>query len=153
MFYLDHAYQKLITTFADNAKDLDIIMPTYNLLQYGDNYSMTLGNLWNHYRNEINDDRNINDAGNYRTNNNKTTSKSFEYKTKIIWSTPDYNTRLNAELVVPLKYLSNVWTSLGLPLINCEISEISRTSKEAANPGANSPVPARETTLTTGATL
>ena len=41
-------------------------------------------------------------------NNNKTKkSKSFQYKTKLIGSTPDDNNILDAEAVVPFKYLSN----------------------------------------------
>ena len=32
----------------------------YNLLEYSDSYSMTLGNLWNDYRDEINDSKNEN---------------------------------------------------------------------------------------------
>ena len=76
---------------------------------------MTSGSLWNYYRNEVNDDTNEDhDAGNYGINNKKTTaSKSFEYKTKIIGITP--------ETVTPLKYLSNFYRSLYLPLTNCEI--------------------------------
>ena len=55
-------------------------------------------------------------------NNNKTiASKSFEYKTKIIGRTPDNNDTLDTEIVVPLKYLSNFWRFLNLPLINCGI--------------------------------
>ena len=71
---------------------------------------MTSGSLWNYYRNGVNDDANKNnDAGNYRIDNNKTTtSKPSEYKTKVTGSVPDKNSRLNAEVVVPLKYLSNV---------------------------------------------
>ena len=49
------------------------------------------------------------------------TSKSFEYKTEIIGRTPDDNNMLNAEVVVPLKYLSYFWRFLDLLLINCEI--------------------------------
>ena len=50
---------------------------------------MTSGSLWNYYRDEVNDDANENNAGNYRIDNSKTvTSKSFEYKTTIIGSTP-----------------------------------------------------------------
>ena len=46
----------------------------------------------NCYRDEVNDDANENKIVNYRTMNNKTiTSKSFEYKAKIIGSTPDDN--------------------------------------------------------------
>ena len=125
-------------------------MPMYNLLEYSDNYSITSGSLWNFYRDEINYSANENnDANNYRINNNKsTTSKSFEYKTKIIRRTPNDNNVLDAEVVVPLKYLSNFWRSLDLPLINCErelylkwskncvISEISRTFR-AFDPKVN----------------
>ena len=50
-----------------------------------------------------------------------TASKSFEYNTKIKGSTPDDNNTLDAEVVVPSKYLSNFWRSLDLFLINCEI--------------------------------
>ena len=51
----------------------------YNLLECNDNYSMTSGMLWNCYSDEVNDGANENHpAGNYRINNNKTTtSKSF----------------------------------------------------------------------------
>ena len=71
----------------------------------------------------MNDDANENNAaGNYRINNNKATaSKSFEYKTKIKESMPANDSRLDTEIVVSLKYLSNFWRSLDLPLINCEI--------------------------------
>ena len=36
----------------DNAEDLDIVMPMYNLLEYSKNYTKTTGSLWNYYRNE-----------------------------------------------------------------------------------------------------
>ena len=78
--------------FIDNA-DLDIVMPIYNLLEYSGNYFMTSGSLGNYHRDEVNDDSNKNNVAiNYRINNNKiTTSKSSEYKTKVIGSTPDDN--------------------------------------------------------------
>ena len=76
-----------------------------------------------YYRDEVNDSLNENnDANNFRTNNNKiTTSKSFEYKTKLTGSTPNHDSSLDTEVVVPLKYLSNFCRSLDFPLINCEI--------------------------------
>ena len=67
---------------------------------------------------------------------------------------PNDNNILDAEVVVPLKYLSNFWGSLNLSLTNCEIEhdlswsrycinpEISRTAAVAGNPNANVPVPA-----------
>ena len=97
-------------------------MPMYNLLKYSDKYSMTSGSFWNYYRYGINDDANENNAANNEINNNKTiTSKSFEYKIKLIGSKPDDNNIIDTEVVLPLKYLSNFWRSLDLALINCEI--------------------------------
>ena len=78
---------------------------------------MASGCLWNYYRDEVDDDANENDAANNRINKNKTTtSKSFEYKTKLIGNMPNNNNILDAEVVVPLKYLSNFWRSLDLTL-------------------------------------
>ena len=34
------------STQVDNAKDIDIIMPMYNLIEYSDNYAKTTGSLW-----------------------------------------------------------------------------------------------------------
>ena len=65
---------------------------------------MTSESFWNQYRD---DDANENDDD-YTINNSKTTTrKSFEYKTKLIESTPADTNRLCAE-VVTLKYLSNL---------------------------------------------
>ena len=70
----------------------------------------------------MNNNANQNNADNYRINSKKIiTSKSFEWKTKLIGSTPNDNNTLNEDVVVPLKYVSNFWRSLDLPLINCEI--------------------------------
>ena len=84
---------KINNAFIDNAEDLDIVMPMYNLLEYSGNYSKASASFWNYYRDKINNYANKNnDAINYRINNNKTTtSKSFEYKVKIIGRTPNDN--------------------------------------------------------------
>ena len=79
---------KINSTLVDNAEDLNIIMPMYNVLEYNQNYSMTSGSFWNYYRDEINYDANEN--VNNRINNSKIiTSKSLEYKTKLVGSTPN----------------------------------------------------------------
>ena len=39
-------------TQIDNAKDINIVMPMYNLIKYSDNYSKISGSLWNYYRDE-----------------------------------------------------------------------------------------------------
>ena len=43
---------KINITRIDNAEDLGIVMPLYNLNEYSKNYSKTSGSLWNYYRNE-----------------------------------------------------------------------------------------------------
>ena len=147
--------------FIDNAENLYIAMAMYNVLDCSDNYFMTSGSLWNYYRDEIYDDEKENENNN-KLNNKTITSKSFKYKTKMIGSTSDNENRLNTEVVVPLKYLSNFWRSLDLALINCEIElnfswsryyiiyKISRTFE--AVPKTN-PVGYRVTSQTTCATF
>ena len=93
----------------DNAEDLDVVMPMYNLLEYSQNYRKTTGSLWNYYRDEP-------------SNPLSSNSESFKYKTSIVGKTPADNDSLtNAKLVLPLKCLSNFWRSLNIPLINCEV--------------------------------
>ena len=49
---------------------------------------------------------------------------SFKYKTKLLENTgADGANRIlrNATIAVPLKYLSNIWKSLEMPLINCKV--------------------------------
>ena len=41
-------------TQVDNAKDIDIVMPMYNLIEYSDNYAKTSGSLWQYYSDEPN---------------------------------------------------------------------------------------------------
>ena len=95
---------KINSTFIDNAEDLDIVMPMYNLLEYSDNYTMTSGSFRNYYRDEVKDDKNENDNRNNIINNNKTiTSQSFEYKTKIKRSTPNKNNILDAQFCRSIK--------------------------------------------------
>ena len=62
----------------EDSDDLDIVMPMYNLLEYGKNYRKTIGSLYNYYRNELTNDDNDNFA-----NINVVNSESFKYKNKI----------------------------------------------------------------------
>ena len=39
----------------DNAEDLDVVMPMYNLLECNKNYRKTTGSLWNYYRDQPSD--------------------------------------------------------------------------------------------------
>ena len=81
-----------------------IVIPMYNLSEYS-NSSTTSGPLWNYYRDEVNDAANEHAAFNNGINNNKTAASNFfEYKTKLRGSSPNNHNRLNAEVVVSLKY-------------------------------------------------
>ena len=53
--------------------------------------------------------------------NNK--SASFIFKEKLVGKTVADGAK-DVEIMVPLKYLSNFWRTLGMLLINCEISFI-----------------------------
>ena len=81
------------STQVDNAKDIDILMYMYNLIEYSDNYAKTTGSLWQYFRDEPNDD--IGD------------SESFKSKIEITGKTPDDDNEKDVEIMVPLKYLSN----------------------------------------------
>ena len=50
--------------------------------------------------------------------------ESFKSKIKITGKTPDDGNTKNVEIIVPLKYLSNYWRTLEMPLINCEVNPI-----------------------------
>ena len=41
---------KINNVLIDNAEDLDVLMPKYNLVEYSKNYRKTTGSLWNYYR-------------------------------------------------------------------------------------------------------
>ena len=48
----------------EDADDLDIVMPMYNLLEYSKNYRKTIGSLYNYYRDELNNDAHNNNFAN-----------------------------------------------------------------------------------------
>ena len=106
-------------TQIDNAKDIDIVMPVYNLIEYSDNYAKTTGSLWQ-YCKDI-PARNDNNEIVFFTRNNLT--DSFNVRVKITGQTGNNGTK-NVEIMVPLKYLSNFWRILEMPLINCEVNLI-----------------------------
>ena len=58
-------------------------MSMYNLLEYSKNYRKTIGSLYNYYRDELNDDANLNNFA----HNNVVSSNSFQYKNKITGNT------------------------------------------------------------------
>ena len=57
-------------------------------------------------------------------------TKSFKSKVKITGKTPNDGNIKNVEIIVPLKYLSNFWSTIEMPLINCEVNLILTWSKD-----------------------
>ena len=107
---------RINNTEIDTAKDIDIVMPMYNLIEYSDNYSKTSGSLWQYYKDDPND--------------NLTDSESFKSKVKITGKTPNNGNTKDVEIIVPLKYLSNFWRTLEMLLINCEVNLLLTWSKD-----------------------
>ena len=95
-------------------------MPMYNLIEYLDNYQDSSAKLYQYKRDEPPEDDAVADL----TANN---SNSLNYKIKLLGNVTEVAgdaagvRRLNVKIVVPLKYLSNFFRSLEMPLINCKI--------------------------------
>ena len=104
--------EQINDTFVDYANFINITMPIFNLIEYSDNYSDTSGSLWGFKRDEI-----VNNAGVTNDDN----APSFKYKASIIGNTEDNGRKNGVKIAVPLKYLSNFWKSLEIPLINCKV--------------------------------
>ena len=89
-------------------------MSMYNLIEYSDNYAKISGSLWQYFL----------DIPTVKNNNAIVVLiNSFNFKVKIKGQTGDDGTK-NVEIMVPLKYLSNFWRTLEMPLINCEVNLI-----------------------------
>ena len=119
-------------TQIDNPKDIDILMAMYNLIEYSDNYAKTTGSLWQ-YCKGIPARNNNNQIVNFAVNN---LTDSFNFKVKITGQTDDDGTK-DVEIMVPLKYLSNFWRALEMPLINCEVNLILTWSSTCVLVAAN----------------
>ena len=103
--------RKINGTETNNAQDIDIVMPVYNLIQYSDSYSKTSGSLSQYFKDEPNDN-----------------SKSFKSKVKITGNTPASGDAKDVKIVVELKYLSNFGGTLEMPLIHYEVSLLTWSS-------------------------
>ena len=99
----------------DAAENLDIVMCMYNLIEYSDNYQDSSATPYQYKRDELPDD--------IEDNLGQDNSTSFNYKTKLLGNPVVANNiaRRNVKVVVSLKYLSNFFRSLEMPLINGKI--------------------------------
>ena len=95
-------------------------MPMYNLIEYSDNYSKTSGSLWQYCK----DIPAVDDDGGIVDFNGANVADSFNFRSKIEDQTNNDGEINNVEIMVPLKYLSNIWRNLEMYLINCEVNLI-----------------------------
>ena len=95
-------------------------MPMYNLIEYSDNYAKTTGSLWQYCKDIPARNTNTDEIIAFDANN---LTDSFKFKAKITGETGSDRTK-DVEVMVPLKYLSNFWRTLEMPLINCEVNLI-----------------------------
>ena len=105
-------------TEIDNAKDIDVVISMYNLIEYSDNCLKTSGSLWQYCRNE---------------------SFLKRVGTIISFATTTFKQKLTGQAaagakkdveIVALKYLYNFWRNLEMTLINCEINLILTLSEK-----------------------
>ena len=119
-------------TKIDNAEDLDVVMPMYNLLEHSKNYRKTRGSLRNYYRDEPNSS-----TDNDNITHSNLNLESFDYKANFMENGNLFPleyfygnlTKNDVKIVVPLKHLRNFWRNLNIPLISCEIESILTWSK------------------------
>ena len=112
---------KIGETTIDDAEDLDLVMPIYNLIEYSPNYYETTGSLLFYSKDE---------ATNFNAHiANDDNFKSFKFKAKLLGNTaaqpvPNAGNEIlkNATIAIPSKYLSNFWRSLEMPSINCKLN-------------------------------
>ena len=98
----------------DTAENLDITMPMYNLIEYSDNYQNSSVTLYQYKRDEP-------PEGDPIPNSAVDNSSFFKYKVNLLGN-PVLDgaiAKRSVKVVVPLKYLSNFFRSLEMPLINC----------------------------------
>ena len=100
----------------DTAENLDITMPMYNLIEYSDNYQVSTATLYQYNRDEPPEDDAVADL----TADN---SNSFKYKVSLLGNPVLRGAvaKKSVKVVVPLKYLSNFFRLLEMPLIICKI--------------------------------
>ena len=102
-------------------------MPMYNLIEYSDNYQHSSATLYQYKQDEPPENDSVADL----TADN---SSSFKYKVSLLGNpVPDGNAaKRSVKVVLPLKYLSNFFRSLEMPLINCKIKLNLKWKKECA---------------------
>ena len=100
---------KINNTQIDNAEYIDTVMSLYNLIEYSDNYLKTSGSILQYCKEILLQIMLV------------ILLIQLLLKQKKTVQTNNNGRIDNVEIMVPLKYLSNFWRTLKIPLINCEV--------------------------------
>ena len=93
-----NCFSKINGVKFDNAEDLDVVMPMYNLVEYSKNQRKTTGSLWNYYRDQPNSGENNDIIYSIMG------SKSFDCKANFIEDGVTHNSLIknDVKIVIPL---------------------------------------------------
>ena len=124
--------RKIDRTTKDDTEDFNLVMPMYNLIEYILNYFETTRSLRFYSKNE---------ATNFNNNIANTDDfKSFSYKAKLSGKTeaqPNSNystgTLKSTTIAVSLKYFTDFWRALEMPLISCKVEFKVKKAKYCVN--------------------
>ena len=94
---------RINNTQADGASYIDVVILMYNLIKYSDSYLKTSGILRQFYR----DVPALNSDGEIIELTEANATKLFNLKVKLMGETGNNGTK-NVEIIIPLKYLSNI---------------------------------------------
>ena len=100
---------KINNTQIDNAEYIDTVMSLYNLIEYSDNYLKISGSILQYCKEILLQIMLV------------ILLIQLLLKQKKTVQTNNNGRIDNVEIMVPLKYLSNFWRTLKIPLINCEV--------------------------------
>ena len=106
----------------------------YNLIEHSETYSKTSGSLCQYWKEVLSG----NDSGDIVDFRGTEATDSFYFKTNVTDQTAaninndNITGRAVAEIMVPLKCLSNFWRTLKMPLMNCEVELILTWSASCA---------------------
>ena len=101
-----HEINEINDTQIHNAKDLDVVMPMYNLVEHMITIAKTSGSFWQYHKDDPND----------------TKSKLLLIQIQGKSNRKNAGNTKDVQIAMPFKYLSNFWKALDIPLINFEVN-------------------------------
>ena len=108
---------RINNTQIDDAQYIDVVIPIYNLKEYSDNYSKKIWSIFQYCRGATV----VDNKGDLTDFTEDIVIDSFNLKEKLTAQTGDNGTK-NVEIMVPLKNISDLWRTLEMVLVNCDVT-------------------------------